>query len=693
MPPRGRSRRSKSADDATRGPANAAEATATVARGIPAQSHRRRLLLGAALLAVALAIGLRCFQLANDPRVFFLANEEGAEWIRAPAPFSMGLYPDVQPVTIFETTFTTTTPVSDARLTVRAFRRAAVALDTALIDRGAKDFGDWKEPRSLALPNPLPAGRHVLRIVVTNRDAVCCLLAYCPQLGIRTGPGWEATPSRQPTAPAAAAADVRLPEMVGEFPRVVQAIRGVAPWLAAIFCLSFLWTVWSRRGWRLSPTLLRWVLIAAWIALAANNIGKVPPDIGYDVAAHYEYIEYIVHARSLPLATQGWQMFQPPLFYLLAAPWFALFRSHFDDEFVVKALRFLPLLCGLAQIEIAFRAARAAFPEKEDLQAIALTVAGLMPMQIYISMVIGNEPLAGCLTAAVVLMCFLLLAEPTRPRRPRFFVGLGFLWGLALLSKVTPVLLAPLVALVVIWQGRQEARPSVAAKPQRNRKETRADGGTWGRGLMRLGIVVAACGVTAGWFFVRNWIYLGRPVIFGGTPESGFFWWQDPSYRTWNQLTRFGTALVHPVYSGCWSLWDSLYSTQWLDGFVSGTSTIPKGVPWNLHWMEAGSWLGLVPVGLMLCGALGSWRSGPRAILIFAVAAIATYIAAIVDLYVRLPIYSTAKATYSLGLLPCYAVLAAAGAAPFVRFRIPRAILFAALSCWAVAAYAAYFIV
>ena len=98
-------------------------------------------------------------------------------------------------------------------------------------------------------------------------------------------------------------------------------------------------------------------------------------------------------------------------------------------------------------------------------------------------------------------------------------------------------------------------------------------------------------------------------------------------------------------------------------------------------------------MGLILSGVFYGWRRGPRAVWLFAVAAIFIYLAAIIDLYVRLPVYSTAKATYTLGLLPCYAVLAAAGAAPLLRFRLPRAILFSALACWAVAAYAAYFIV
>ncbi len=402
---------------------------------------------------------------------------------------------------------------------------------------------------------------------------------------------------------------------------------------------------------------------------------------------------------SFPLATDGWQMFQPPLFYLVASPWYSVLKLLLDGETVVKMMRLLPLLSGLAQIEIVYRAARVVFPDKDDLQIIATTVGGLLPMQIYIAQVFGNEPLAGCLTAGLILLCFRLLVDPTKPQRFRFFLGLGVLWGLAVLSKLTPVLLAPLVAAAVIWQGRAET-PRLAAESsdrRQNRKDLmRTDPGTWGAGLIRFGIVVAACSITAGWFFIRNWIYLGRPVIFGGTPESGFLWWQDPGYRTWKQLTAFGTSFWHPVYSGTRGVWDSLYSSLWLDSSVSGTVATPSSIPWNLSWMESGSWLALVPTGLMLAGLFSIWRKDmlrSRSAMLFAIAAILIYLAAILDLYVRLPIYSTAKATYMVGLVPCFAALAAAGASPFLRHRLLRALVLSSLTCWAVAAYVAYFVV
>src|SRR5262249_3893452 len=152
----------------------------------------------------------------------------------------------------------------------------------------------------------------------------------------------------------------------------------------------------SAWCWRATPPRVRWLIAAAWVILAANNLWRIPPHLGFDVDRHFDYVKYIATRHSLPLASEGWQMFQPPLFYLLAAPWYGLLSPLLGDDALLKILRVLPMLCGLAQIEIMYRTARAVFPDKDDLQIVATTVGGLLPMQIYISLVVGNGPLAGC---------------------------------------------------------------------------------------------------------------------------------------------------------------------------------------------------------------------------------------------------------------------------------------------------------
>ena len=53
--------------------------------------------------------------------------------------------------------------------------------------------------------------------------------------------------------------------------------------------------------------------------------------------------------------------------------------------------------------------------------------------------------------------------------------------------------------------------------------------------------------------------------------------------------------------------------------------------------------------------------SRSRNSLLFALAAVAIYLAAIADFYVRVPIYSAAHARFMVGLLPCFAVLGPRG--------------------------------
>jgi hypothetical protein len=501
-------------------------------------------------------------------------------------------------------------------------------------------------------------------------------------LGIQTGSDWVTVGKNGQRVPAISATQVKLPEEALLYPSVQDAFVSRAPWLAAAFILALVWMLWNSRSTRLNatesrlrvtPGLVRWILMAAWVVLGANNIWQLPSRVGPDLFAHYQYVVYIARSQSLPIATDGWEMFQPPLFYSMAAPCYGLLPARVSADDIVKILRFLPLLCGLAQIEIVYRTSRAVFPSRNDLQMLATTIGGLMPINIYSSQVLGNEPLAGCLTALLILLSVSLIVEPVRARSQGFFVAMGLVWGLAILSKVTPLLLAPLLIGVIAVHGRKL-------------------GCTWRAILTHGGLVFGTCFLTAGWWFLRNWARLGTPI--GTSQISGNVWWQDPSYRTVRQLTSFGISLSRPIYGGVWSLWDTLYSTLWLDGTASGLTIGPQEFPWNVNWMLAGAWLGIVPMALLLASPIACLRRDlrpSRNALLFALAAVGVYLAAILDLYIGLPVLSTAKATYMMGLLPCFGLLAAAGAAPLLRFRFLRAVICSAIACWAVAAYLAYF--
>jgi hypothetical protein len=267
------------------------------------------------------------------------------------------------------------------------------------------------------------------------------------------------------------------------------------------------------------------------------------------------------------------------------------------------------MLCGGLQLEICYRAARKVYPDSNALQSIAMLVGGLLPMNLYSAQFVGNEPLAGCLTALTFLLALLLISEPEQHRHLAYFAGLGAVWGLAMLSKVSPLVLAPLLVLAIAYRGWMSRVPA-------------------SRTIMQMAVMIGAATLTAGWYYLRNWYYLGRPFVGGWDPSRGIDWWQDPGYRTWSQFTSFGTSLEQPVYAGYWSLADSLYSTLWTDGFLSGLAVAPQDIPWNVLWLEALAWLGLVPCGCIVLGGLLCCRSPSRPArdcLIFALAMLALF--------------------------------------------------------------------
>jgi hypothetical protein len=172
--------------------------------------------------------------------------------------------------------------------------------------------------------------------------------------------------------------------------------------------------------------------------------------------------------------------------------------------------------------------------------------------------------------------------------------------------------------------------------------------------------------------------------------------WQDPGYRTLKQFISFGESVFNPVYSGVMGIWDSLYSTMWADGFLSGIGLYSSAPPWNYTFMAAGMWWSLLPAAMILTGLL-SVMANPAASLrqgsLFAASCVVVYFSAIFYLFLVVPIYSIGKATYTLGLIPCYAVLCAGGFDRLLRGPLARAALHGFLACWAFNAYFTFWVI
>jgi hypothetical protein len=382
-------------------------------------------------------------------------------------------------------------------------------------------------------------------------------------------------------------------------------------------------------------------------------------------------------------------MNEAPLFHLVSAIPYALLHAHLSMDGNILSMRYIPLLCGIAQAIIALRTLRLVFPGEALAQFLGALVCGLLPMNIYLSLYPSNQPFVGLWSALAV---YFTLRQILDTREARSWAGpilVGLCLGLATLSKVTGLLAAPgaLLGLAIAAARRPGGRARAIAEPL---------------------VVLAIIALVSGWYFARNLIELGKPFSVGFDTALGTVWRQDPGFRAPGQLLTFGEGLWYSVMAGFVSFWDSLYSTFWSDGFISSgqvppgyvydaaAATRPPSVPpWDFRFLGAATLLSLGPVALILLGtarALARPRIAADRGTLLCLFWIGTHLAGMSYLYLSLPTVSAGKAAYALNVLPCVGVLVAQGVVTITRRPALSAIASGAIAAWACAVYAAFWV-
>ena len=649
------------------------------------------------VLVVAFLAGVKIRdRILHDPRVLFLSPEKEAKWIRVGRPSSLKAFGPTSIIHEFRKRFEVGELRAEPVLKFRALQQAVVTLDGQIVYAPRPDQS-WKETRTVSLHGRLAPGPHELVIAVRSISGALALLAWCETINLYTGDDWEARDAfsddirrkLKPNVPWEQASWVQTihPTVLSRrFPKTVDAFVTCLPFILPLFCLvascvmareRFLERYSGLRRFAFSTSGLRWALLGACAVLWLNNVPKLPLSAGFDINAHLEYIRYVAETRSIPDARHGLQTFQSPLYYMVSAVFVMAFGNLAAEETLSYLLRLIPVLCGLVQIEVCYRAVRIAFPGSDGAQKLGLLVGGLLPMNLYLSNYVGNEPMAGCLSAAAGVIALACVTRTSVATSNKWQLLLGLFLGLALLTKVTAILLVPPLTFALIW-GLLSAR----ALP--------------GRIIKAAAQMLAVTAVVCGWYYLYNWVQLGKPFIGGWDTSRGIVWWQDPGYRTLQDFVSFSEALSRPINAAIHGFWDGLYSTIWLDGHLSSVGDYDTRPPWNYAPMLAAPWLAVVPTLAILAGVAACVYHPERATrqcLVLSAMCVAVYISAMLYLFLHVASFSTVKATYSWGILPCYAVLAGAGLTSLSRYRLLRALVIAAVICYAVFAYAAYFVI
>ena len=458
------------------------------------------------------------------------------------------------------------------------------------------------------------------------------------------------------------------------------ALRKTAGWQCLFFMVSLtaalLWRHFRGRledGARKEKwlrTSMVAALAAALIVLRGHNIFRLTLLFGFDSSAHLDYVKYIQERGSLPLANQGLEMFQAPLYYTIAAALLKVMHHAASDLAGLRLLQVFNLLVGAADIALVWIGLGLLYPKQWKKQLAGAALAAYAPWHLYLLHYPTNETLCCMLGTAALCLCLKCVVDAGNPTGAGLFsatapTGSGVRGATRPTAQGARVMAAAAPSAAKLHEkirGKKAPNPpgrgpAVASKalavPQPAETGPISIGKTgWHFGwLAALGITLgAAClakasslallplvfaalavqliarrepspmtwvkviglvfGLALGicaWHYWRAWRHFGTPFLGGWSRESvPIPWWQPPGFASPGYFTRFGHVLSAPYFCGFHGFWNAMYSTLWGDGGRGGVGRIWLGTPWNDDFMTAGYIWALAPTFLVLSGVVAT---------------------------------------------------------------------------------------
>jgi hypothetical protein len=204
--------------------------------------------------------------------------------------------------------------------------------------------------------------------------------------------------------------------------------------------------------------------IAAAVVLGLAFALALPAYSGPDEVGHVAYVAALAHGH-LPVIPVGavadistgttWQGQHPPLFYLLAVPFYLAAGK--NPTVGIYLMRLLGVASLAFTVSLIYRIAAVLLPQSRD-AAVAAWIVALHPTVVYVCSMANNEALATALAIACVWAAVNgTMAGGIDPRKRRHWLVLAALFGgLGLLAKLTAI--AGVAAAAYIAGQKREGR-------------------------------------------------------------------------------------------------------------------------------------------------------------------------------------------------------------------------------------------
>ena len=371
------------------------------------------------------------------------------------------------------------------------------------------------------------------------------------------------------------------------------------------------------------------VLLAARLILGVAYSALIPLGEAPDEADHYAYAAFIAREHRLPSGTGMTQAKHPPLFHVLAAVLvdatgadadFAFLRSNPDagvgpdaaapNFFIHTGLerwpwqggalamhlgRLVSVLAGLTLVAATYALGRAAWPAWYAGPLAAAAFVAFLPETLFIGGALNNDLLAA-------MWVTLALWLGLRGRRLRWAAGAGLTLGLAVVTKASTAMLAPVIAAAILLPPGYSF--SALCNPFPRHWTRPAIGRVW---------VAAALAllVAAPWLW-RNWRLwgdpLGWPLVLATIDRRGgplvpadYIWLAKGWFQSfWG---KFGAAGHLPMPFPFYAVWAALLVAAALGWLLPALRARRRG-------LSAAGWVTLVgAVGMTVVGIISYSRT------------------------------------------------------------------------------------
>ena len=208
-----------------------------------------------------------------------------------------------------------------------------------------------------------------------------------------------------------------------------------------LLCLGGIWIACKKTPW------CWWVIPLGTISVFLRLLyvlNTSHTERAHDVDGHLEYIRYIATNLALPPLKEGWETFQPPLYYIIGAVWYRFgMISGRAESLLTRDLQWGALCASVFVALIGIWIGWLLFPERKQriLAVLFGSVIAVFPGLIYFAARINND-------VFVHFWIFLAMALALlwkRSSKMRWWYLAMFMTGLGILSKGNALLFVPVL--------------------------------------------------------------------------------------------------------------------------------------------------------------------------------------------------------------------------------------------------------